>query len=159
MPSEDPPRQVRYLAYEHILTLHDLVLRPDEDNTILDDNLVRSVAIRPQTAYFGQEQYPDLFVKAGCMVESLAGLQMFYTGNKRTAWEVGRVFLLWNGYRLARMTWEKEEQARYPTISRLLDEIAEKIIVGPDQVSERLRLYYEPVDADEQREALRKTRR
>jgi death-on-curing protein len=147
---------VRYLAYEHIVVIHDQVLRPDEDNTILDDNLVRSTAIRPQQGYFGQELFPGLFVKAACMVENLAGLQMFYTGNKRTAWEVGRAFLLLNGYRLARMTWEKEEHARYPTISKLLDGIAEKAVVGPDQIASKLRLYYEAVDADKQREAIRR---
>ena len=150
------PDEVVYLSPEDLLILHDRVLRPDEDNTVLDDNLLQSVPVRPQTTYFGQEQFPGLFVKAACMVESLAGSQVFYTGNKRTAWEAARVFLFRNGYRLARMTSSDEQHARYATISTLLDDIAEKRITSPDQIAERLELYFEAADADKQREDLRR---
>jgi prophage maintenance system killer protein len=156
VPHSDEPDEIVYLSSDDLLILHDSVLRPNEDSTVLDENLVLSVAVRPQTTYFEAEQFPGLFVKAACLVESLAGSQMFYTGNKRTAWEAARVFLYRNGFRLTRMTSRAERHARDALIGRLLDDIAEKRITGPDLIAEQLELYYEPVDADELREALRR---
>src|SRR5260370_24485617 len=89
------PQVIRYLTPEHIEILHEAVLEPHDDPTILDVNLVRSVAVRPQTSYFGEEQFPGLLLKAAVMLQALAGAQLFVTGNKRTAWEVTRVFLGW----------------------------------------------------------------
>jgi death on curing protein len=110
MPEEPDaaPPEIRYLTHEHILLIHEQVLVTKngipEDPTVLAPTLVASVPIAPQTAFFGEEQYPGLFLKAAMMLRSLAGAQLFFTGNKRTGWEVARVFLGWNGYRIAMVT-------------------------------------------------------
>ena len=140
--------EIRYLTHEHILLLHEqvLVIRNGipEDPTILEPSLVASVPIGPQTAYFGVEQYPGLFVKAAVMLRSLAGAQLFVTGNKRTGWEVVRVFLGWNGYRMAVVTSKGEYVARKESIGRLLDQIGGQEITDIHEIAGRLRLYFEP---------------
>lgn len=55
---EDHPPEIRYLTAEHIEILHEAVLASHEDPTVLDTNLVKSIAVRPQTKHFGEEQFP-----------------------------------------------------------------------------------------------------
>lgn len=145
---EDAQPEIRYLTYEHIVVLHEQVLviknGIPEDPTILEPTLVASVPIAPQTNYYGEEQYPGLFVKAAVMLKSLAGAQLFVTGNKRTGWEVVRVFLGWNGYRMARVTSKAEYAARQEAIGRLLDQIGGQEITDVKVIAEKLQLYFEP---------------
>jgi len=144
---DDPPPEIRYLAYEHILVIHDSILvvknGVSEDPTILEPTLLQSVSVRPQTAYYGVEQYRGLFVKAAVLLVSLAGAQLFFTGNKRTGWEVVRVFLGWNGYRMAVVTSKAEYDARKESIGRLLDQIGGQEITDIDVIAEKLELYFE----------------
>lgn len=141
---EESPQEIRYLTPEHIEILHEAVLEAHEDRTVLDANLVRSVAVRPQTNYFGQEQFPGLLLKAAVMLHALAGAQLFVTGNKRTAWEVTRVFLGWNGWRVATVTSAGEYQARKESIGRLLDQIGGQELTDVYQIRDRLEYYFEP---------------
>lgn len=138
------PDEIRYLAAEHIEILHEAVLEPYEDPTVLDANLVHSVAIRPQTCYFGEEQFPGLMLKAAVMLQGLALAQLFVTGNKRTAWEVTRVFLGWNGWRVAQVTSVGEYEARKESIGRLLDQIGSQELTDRHLISDRLQHYFEP---------------
>jgi prophage maintenance system killer protein len=137
------PPEIRYLTPEHIEILHDAVLEPHEDRTVLDANLVSSVAVRPQTQYFGEEQFPGLLLKAAAMLHALAGAQLFVTGNKRTAWEVARVFLGWNGWRVATVTSAGEYEARKESIGRLLDQIGSQELTDVSQIRDRLEYYFE----------------
>jgi death on curing protein len=141
---EEEPLEIRYLTPDHIEILHEAVLEPYEDPTVLDVNLVRSVAVRPQTRYFGQEQFPGLLLKAAVMLHALAGAQLFVTGNKRTAWEVVRVFLGWNGWRVAKVSSVDEYEARKESIGRLLDEIGGQELTDVYEIRDRLRYYFEP---------------
>jgi death-on-curing protein len=141
---EEEPPAIRYLTAEHIEILHEAVLEAHEDATMLDANLVGSVAVRPQMAYFGEEQYPGLLLKAAVLLHALAGSQLFFTGNKRTAWEVVRVFLGWNGWRVAMVTSADEHQARKKSIGRLLDQIGSQELTDVYMIRDRLRHYFEP---------------
>jgi death-on-curing protein len=144
----DPPTEIRYLTHEHILLIHERVLivtnGVPEDPTVLNPNLVASVAIAPQTAYFSEEQYPGLFVKAAVLLKSLAGAQLFVTGNKRTGWEVVRVFLGWNGYRIAMVTSKDEHESRNESIGRLLDRIGGQEVTDACEIASVLELYFQP---------------
>lgn len=136
------------LTYEHILLIHKRILIVKggipEDPTVLEPNLVASAAIGPQTHYFGEEQFPGLFVKAAVLLRSLAGAQLFVTGNKRTGWEVVRVFLGWNGYRIATVTSKDEYESRNESIGSLLDRIGGQEDTDVPEIANVLELYFEP---------------
>lgn len=103
-----------------------------------------SAAIGPQTCYFGEEQFPGLFVKAAVLLRSLAGAQLFVTGNKRTGWEVVRVFLGWNGYRIATVTSKDEYESRKESIGSLLDRIGAQEVSDVFEIVDLLERYFEP---------------
>ena len=146
--SADPPNEIRYLTYEHILLIHEriLIVRGGipEDPTVLEPALVASAAIGPQTRYFGEEQFPGLFVKAAALLRSLAGAQLFVTGNKRTGWEVVRVFLGWNGYRIATVTSKDEYESRKQSIGTLLDRIGGQEVTDVFEIADLIERYFEP---------------
>lgn len=83
-------------------------------------------------------------LKAAVMLHGLAGAQFFVTGNKRTAWEVTRVFLGWNDWRVAQVTSTGEYEARNESIGRLLDQIGGQELTDPHQIEDRLYYYFEP---------------
>ena len=60
--------------------------------------LLDSAVALPQATMFGEDLYPDLFLKAAAMLRSIAQNQAFLDGNKRTAWLAMRVFLAVNGF-------------------------------------------------------------
>src|SRR5260370_4429787 len=82
------PQVIRYLTPEHIEILHEAVLEPHDDPTILDVNLVRSVAVRPQTSYFGEEQFPGLLLKAAVMLQAWLGLSC---SSRETSGRLGKL--------------------------------------------------------------------
>ncbi|WP_328377202.1 type II toxin-antitoxin system death-on-curing family toxin [Streptomyces sp. NBC_01020] len=72
----------------------------DQDVVLRDAGLLDSAVHRPSASMFGQEAYPDLFDKAGSLLQSLAINHPFIDGNKRTAWVSCAVFLAMNGVQL-----------------------------------------------------------
>jgi death-on-curing protein len=60
--------------------------------------LLESAVALPQATMFGEDLYPDLFLKAAAMLRSIAQNQSFLDGNKRIAWLSMRVFLALNGF-------------------------------------------------------------
>ncbi len=67
---------------------------------VRDFNLLKSAAVRPLVTVMGQDAYPDLFLKAAALLESLSKNHPFLDGNKRTAFISAVVFLEVNGYQL-----------------------------------------------------------
>lgn len=55
-----------------------------------------------------------------------------------------RVFLGWNGYRMAVVTSKDEYVARKESIGRLLDQIGGQEITDIHEIARKLRLYFEP---------------
>ena len=85
---------------------HELVLKmdgglPGEKEPGLIDFMVD----RPFTAFFGEEQYPGLFLKAAVYLHGFATTQRFNDGNKRTGLLCALSFLELNGYELE-VHWE-----------------------------------------------------
>ena len=65
-----------------------------------DPGLLESALARPQASAFGEDAYPDLFMKAAALCQSIDHNQSLIDGNKRLAWLATKVFLAINGYAL-----------------------------------------------------------
>lgn len=56
--------------------------------------------VEPQTAYFGEEQYPGLFRKAALYWHRITTAHCFSDGNKRAGMISTDLFLRYNGYKI-----------------------------------------------------------
>jgi death-on-curing protein len=64
---------------------------------ILDIGLLGSAAARPQTTAFGEDAYPDLWMKAAALLQSIVKNHALVDGNKRLGWLAAATFLEING--------------------------------------------------------------
>jgi death-on-curing protein len=85
----------RYLALED-------VLRQVERAgwVVRDAGLLGSAVARPSASAFGEDAYPDLWLKAAALCQSLDNNQALVDGNKRLAWLTTKVFFAINGQQL-----------------------------------------------------------
>lgn len=100
--------EVKYLSGHAILTLHHLIMKQDDDLEqagIKYPNKFDAMLNRPQTDYYGQEQFPSILAKACCYYHSIAKGHIFHNGNKRTGLGVFLLFLRSHGYD---MHWDKK---------------------------------------------------
>lgn len=67
------------------------------------------VVNQPQQVVFGQELYPNIWIKAAFIIQKLTKKHVFIDGNKRTALLSGLTFLSVNGIELNFSTDEGEE--------------------------------------------------
>jgi len=90
-----------YLTAEQVLFIHArLISETGGVHGVRDLGLLLSAVARPQATFDGQDLYPNLFLKAAALLESLVGNHAFVDGNKRTAITSTGLFLRINGYRL-----------------------------------------------------------
>lgn len=64
---------------------------------IRDIGLLGSAVARPQTTVLGQDAYPDIWSKAGALLQSIVNNHALIDGNKRLGWLATAVFLEING--------------------------------------------------------------
>jgi death-on-curing protein len=89
------------LTFEQIVTLHELALSGHGGLPgVKDEGYVYLIVDKPYSEYFGEEQYPGLFLKAAVYWHGLATAHCFSDGNKRTALMTALTFLEINGYEL-----------------------------------------------------------
>jgi len=101
---------VKYLTPEQVLFIHSrLIAETGGSHGIRDLGLLQSAIARPQVTFDGQDLYPDIFFKAGALMESLLQNHPFVDGNKRTAVTSAAMFLRMNGYRLTASNAELEQ--------------------------------------------------
>jgi death on curing protein len=101
---------VIYLTAEQILFLHArLVAEIGGSHGVRDLGLLLSDVGRPQTSFDNQDMYPDLFMKAAALMDSLISNHPFVDGNKRTGIAAAALFLDANGYRLQLSNMELEK--------------------------------------------------
>lgn len=101
---------MKYLTPEQVLFIHArLVTETGGAHGVRDLGLLLSALARPQATFDGQDLYPDLFHKAGALMESLLQNHPFVDGNKRTAITAVAMFLRLNGYRLIASNAELEQ--------------------------------------------------
>lgn len=90
-----------YLTVEQVLFLHArLVAETGGSHGVRDLSMLLSAVGRPQASFDDQELYPDVFRKAGALMDSLVRNHAFVDGNKRTGVAAAALFLRSNGYKL-----------------------------------------------------------
>lgn len=67
---------------------------------VRDPGALESALHRPTAVVFGQESYPDLFSKAGALMDAICRSHPLVDGNKRLAWLSAVMFLARHGYQL-----------------------------------------------------------
>jgi death-on-curing protein len=101
---------MKYLTPEQVLFIHArLIEETGGEHGVLYLGLLQSAVARPQASFDGQDLYPDLFLKAAALLESLIGNHAFVDGNKRTAITSAGLFLRINGYHLTASNQELED--------------------------------------------------
>jgi death on curing protein len=68
---------------------------------VRDVGLLGSAVARPQTTVFGEDAYPDLWMKAAALLQSIVNNHALVDGNKRLGWLSTAVFLDINGANIA----------------------------------------------------------
>lgn len=92
---------MKYLSPEQVLFIHArLIAETGGNHGVLDLARLESAISRPQAIFEGQELYPDIFLKAFALLDSLVNNHPFVDGNKRTGISASALFLQANGWRL-----------------------------------------------------------
>ena len=69
---------------------------------IRDVGLLGSAVARPQTTAFGEDAYPDIWMKAAALLQSIVQNHALIDGNKRLGWLTTAVFLEINQVEISR---------------------------------------------------------
>jgi death-on-curing protein len=92
----------RYLSAKELLLINRIVTElSGGSHGLREPRLLESIAIKPQVRLSGADLYPDVFLKAAVLFESIANYHVFIDGNKRTGFATMARFLHINGYSLA----------------------------------------------------------
>jgi|UPI00041C30CA death-on-curing protein len=83
-----------YLDLEDLLEIARRTI--GDEVAVHDYGLLQSALARPRASVFGEDAYPDLFVKAAALTHSLARNRALVDGNKRLSWIACRTFLAIN---------------------------------------------------------------
>jgi death-on-curing protein len=87
------------LDIEKVLYLHErIITQAGGVQGMRDFTLLHSALERCKATYAGEDLYPTLFEKAAALLHSLVMNHAFLDGNKRTAYEVMKGFLYFNGF-------------------------------------------------------------
>lgn len=62
--------------------------------------MLQSAIYRPFATFDGQDLYPDIYLKAGALIQSIVKNHPFIDGNKRTAFITTYNFLALNGIKI-----------------------------------------------------------
>ncbi|MEK7592630.1 MAG: type II toxin-antitoxin system death-on-curing family toxin [Patescibacteria group bacterium] len=91
----------KFVDIEEIYLLHDAILRLSlGKGGVRDFSLLHSASERPKATFNGKSLYPNIWLKAASLLQSLCMNHPFTDGNKRTAWSTTKRFLWLNGYHL-----------------------------------------------------------
>lgn len=89
---------MKYLTPQNVIQIHfELVETTGGSQGLRDLGLLESAVLRPQATFGGKDLYPDLYLKAAALIQSLLLNHVFTDGNKRTATISMIVFLIRNG--------------------------------------------------------------
>jgi death-on-curing protein len=91
----------RWLTPEQVLFLHSRMVEETGGlHGVRDLPMLLSAMGRPQATFSNQELYPDIYLKAGALLDSLIRNHPFLDGNMRTALAAAAIFLRLNGFSL-----------------------------------------------------------
>jgi death on curing protein len=91
--------EVQFLDLDDVLKLAKKLL--GDPPPVRDVGLLGSAVARPQTTVFGEDAYPDLWMKAAALLHSIVNNHALVDGNKRLGWLSTAVFLDINGVNIA----------------------------------------------------------
>ena len=92
---------IKYLTLSQIKFIHERSIKHYGGTLgIRDSNLLESAIARPKISVFGEDAYPDLFLKTAVIFYSIINNHPFLDGNKRTAFGAMHMMLLLNNYDL-----------------------------------------------------------
>lgn len=93
---------MEYLTEEELIEINRrIILRAREGSSgVLDHNGLNSIVESPKQVFFGREAYPTVWLKAAYYLQKITKKHVFADGNKRTALEAAKVFLILNGINL-----------------------------------------------------------
>ena len=82
---------IEYLDAEDLVGLARRLL--GDPPPVRDLGLLGAAAARPQASAFGEDAYPDVWSKAGALLQSIVRNHPLIDGNKRLGWLATAVFL------------------------------------------------------------------
>lgn len=92
---------MKYLTAEQVLFVHArLVAETGGSHSVRDLSGLESAVQRPHVPFDGEELYPDLFMKAAVLLDSLLNNHPFMDDNQRTGISSAALFLQANGWQL-----------------------------------------------------------
>jgi len=118
---------VEFLALDDVIAL--AIRLFGDPPPIRDVGLLGSAVARPRTSAFGEDAYPDLWMKAAALLQSIVGNHALVDGNKRLGWLSTAVFLEVNGVEIS----TADNDAVYRLVMEVagdrppIDEIAERL--------------------------------
>lgn len=103
-----------YISANDIVFIHDAIIRVTGGVIgVREPGLLLSIAEKPKTHFGTHDLYPDIYVKAASLYESICNYHVFIDGNKRTAVIAMYRFLIINGYMLLANNKAVEEYTLY----------------------------------------------
>jgi len=94
-------KRVKFLTQGQVITIHETAIkRYGGESGLLSAEALEDCIRLPRGAFFNQEAYPSLWLKAASLLHCLVTRHPFIDGNKRTGWIAGKFFLFLNGYHL-----------------------------------------------------------
>ena len=88
---------IKYPTLDEVVAIHFRVTeKTGGSQGVRNWDLLASALGRPQATFGGQDLYPDIFLKAAALVQSLSSNHPFVDGNKRTALATLEYFLYLN---------------------------------------------------------------
>lgn len=91
----------RYINADELIVINEVVI--DESGGVhglREPGLLNSIVVKPQSKFSGSDLYPDVFLKAAVLFESIVNYHVFLDGNKRTGFATMARFLFINGFTL-----------------------------------------------------------
>lgn len=86
------------LSPKQVLILHESVIKTHGGSSGLRDGaMFESAIFRPFATFAGSDLYPDIYLKAAALIQSIVKNHPFIDGNKRTAFVSAFMFLKRNG--------------------------------------------------------------
>ena len=98
----------KFPTLDEIVALHfSITEKTGGSQGVRDWDLLSSALGRPQATFGGEDLYPNIFLKAAALIQSLSSNHPFVDGNKRTALSTLEYFLHLNGLELRTTQREK----------------------------------------------------
>ncbi|MDR3242098.1 MAG: type II toxin-antitoxin system death-on-curing family toxin [Lactobacillaceae bacterium] len=116
---------MRYLTKQDLVEINSRVIKNANEGTagVQYPQGLDLVIQQPQQVVFGQELYPNVWIKAAYLMQKITKKHVFVDGNKRTALMSAIVFLRLNGHALDFGDDETEQLVLYVTTQPDTEEV------------------------------------